>query len=181
VVNGKELVNKQQFVFKATVATSQGTVNTEALTDSGATGNCASRSFTQQHKLQTFALKKPLQLRLGDGIVGQTITHGALIPLSHGDHQSEELFYMVEMSGYDLILGMPWLEEHNPQIDWRDRTMSFCSEHCHANCLLKGEPVLVYSSRHCKKRNVKEDTSNAAYASMDIEKISGLGAAAMAG
>ena len=32
---------------------------------------------------------------------------------------------IVPLHGYDLILGMPWLTNHNPHIDWRTRTLSF--------------------------------------------------------
>lgn len=127
MVKGKELIHSQQFVFKCTVTTQTGrSTHTEGLTDSGATGNCASRGFAQQHRLQTFALRKALQLRLGDGgLAKQSITRGVMIPVQHGDHQSEELFYEVDMKGFDLIFGLPWLEDHNPHIDWRMRTMTF--------------------------------------------------------
>ena len=181
IVNGKQLVQGQQFVFKCKVSSPTGdTVNTEGLTDSGATGNCASRSFAQQNNLPTFTLKQPLQLRLGDGsVVVQTITQGVLVKVAHGDHESEELFYQVDMTGYDLIFGLPWLEEHNPHIDWRDRTMLFESEHCYANCLSHGETVLVHSARHRRKRPAAKEP-NPAYALMDIQHISGAAAAQMA-
>jgi hypothetical protein len=179
MMKGKQLVHGQQFVFKCKATTPSGVVNTEGLTDSGATGNCASRSFARQHRLDTFPLKQPLKLRLGDGAVSQSaITHGVLIPIAHGGHHSEELFYLVDMNGYDLIFGMPWLEDHNPHIDWRDRTMSFRDEHCFANCLAKGQPVLVHSSRHKKKKRVVE--TNPAYAMFDIHHVSGRAAAMMA-
>jgi hypothetical protein len=32
---------------------------------------------------------------------------------------------IVPLHGYDLILGMPWLTNYNPHIDWRTRTLSF--------------------------------------------------------
>ena len=82
------------------------------------------------------------------------------------------------MTGYDLIFGLPWLEEHNPHIDWRDRTMRFASEHCYANCLAHGTDVLVHSARH--KRRPADKETNPAYALMDIHHVTGAAAAAMA-
>ncbi|KAG2773584.1 hypothetical protein PC116_g15104 [Phytophthora cactorum] len=35
------------------------------------------------------------------------------------DFDSSEQFTVLEMDKYDLILGMPWLEKHEPWIDWR--------------------------------------------------------------
>jgi hypothetical protein len=72
------------------------------------------------------------------------------VPVQHGDHHSEELFYEVDMKGYDLIFGLLWLEDHNPHIDWQDWTMTFNNKQCYANCLIKGEQVTVRSSRHKK-------------------------------
>ncbi|KAF7441774.1 Transposon Tf2-1 polyprotein [Pyrenophora tritici-repentis] len=118
MVKGKQLVQGQQFVFKCKVATSNSYIDTEALTDSGATGNCISTLFAQRHNLPTFRLKQPLQLRLGDGNFAMApITHGVLAPISHAEHVSEELFYSVPMTTYDFIFGTSWLEEHNPHID----------------------------------------------------------------
>ncbi|KAG9379205.1 CHROMO domain containing protein [Pyrenophora tritici-repentis] len=89
MVKGKQLVQGQQFVFKCKVATSNSYIDTEALTDSGATGNCISTLFAQRHNLPTFRLKQPLQLRLGDGNFAMApITHGVLAPISHAEHKS---------------------------------------------------------------------------------------------
>jgi hypothetical protein len=53
------------------------------------------------------------------------MTHGVMVPVQHGDHQCEELFYEVEMKGFDLIFGLAWLEDHNPHIDCCMRTKTF--------------------------------------------------------
>ncbi|KAF7455003.1 gag-asp proteas multi-domain protein [Pyrenophora tritici-repentis] len=180
MVKGKQLVQGQQFVFKCKVATSNSYIDTEALTDSGATGNCISTLFAQRHNLPTFRLKQPLQLRLGDGNFAMApITHGVLAPISHAEHVSEELFYSVPMTTYDFIFGTSWLEEHNPHIDWREKTMRFNSEHCYANCLHKGEQVTVRSSRH-RRAAAKAKERNPTYANMDIHHVSGEAAAALA-
>ncbi|PZD22231.1 hypothetical protein A1F96_11324, partial [Pyrenophora tritici-repentis] len=107
------------------------------------------------------------------------ITHGVLAPISHAEHVSEELFYSVPMTTYDFIFGTSWLEEHNPHIDWREKTMRFNSEHCYANCLHKGEQVTVRSSRH-RRAAAKAKERNPTYANMDIHHVSGEAAAALA-
>ncbi|KAI2488318.1 hypothetical protein Ptr902_02451 [Pyrenophora tritici-repentis] len=107
------------------------------------------------------------------------ITHGVLAPISHAEHVSEELFYSVPMTTYDFIFGTSWLEEHNPHIDWREKTMRFNSEHCYANCLHKGEQVTVRSSRH-RRAAAKAKERNPTYANMDIHYVSGEAAAALA-
>ncbi|KAG3063321.1 hypothetical protein PI124_g22703 [Phytophthora idaei] len=39
------------------------------------------------------------------------------------DFDSSEQFTVLEMDKYDLILGMPWLEKHEPWIDWRGKVI----------------------------------------------------------
>ncbi|KAE8879179.1 hypothetical protein PF003_g36772 [Phytophthora fragariae] len=39
------------------------------------------------------------------------------------DFDSKEPFLVLDMDKYDLILGMPWLEKHEPWIDWRGKAI----------------------------------------------------------
>ena len=38
-----------------------------------------------------------------------------------------EWFYVTMIGDQDLILGLPWLEKHNPIIDWKEKTLEFQS------------------------------------------------------
>lgn len=170
------LIPGRQFVFNCKVKTAQGNaVNAEGLTDSGATGNCVSDSYAQRTKLQRLKLQRRLRLKLGDGVTGQTVTHAALVPVYHGDHYSEELMYVIDMKGYDLIFGTPWLEKHNPRICWRKHTMTFDDDDCFADCLIHGKPVVIHSKNHKKAA----PTVLAALVGKDIFDISGRAATAM--
>ena len=39
---------------------------------------------------------------------------------------------MTDTGKYDLILGIPWLEKHKPEVNWETRTLTFsqCRDHC---------------------------------------------------
>ncbi|KAE9320090.1 hypothetical protein PF008_g18108 [Phytophthora fragariae] len=39
------------------------------------------------------------------------------------EFDSTEPFLVLDMDKYDLILGMPWLEKHEPWIDWRGKAI----------------------------------------------------------
>ena len=112
------LTHGEQFAFKCTSILANGRSDTmKALTNSGATSLFISCYYVRSKKLATIPLKKPVRLRLGDGVTYQEITHIASLQIIHGDHYSEELAYVIEMKGYDLILGTPWLRTHNPHIN----------------------------------------------------------------
>jgi hypothetical protein len=47
------------------------------------------------------------------------------VPLSIGTGYTEDLHFTVTDLTYDIILGLPWLELANKQVDWKRRTISF--------------------------------------------------------
>jgi len=47
---------------------------------------------------------------------------------------------VANLQNHEVILGVPWLREHNPTIDWNDKRITFNSERCTTWCL-KGSPV----------------------------------------
>ena len=76
----------------------------------------------------TFVLPYRLNLlssTLADG--HQQATGGSLssIPTRIASLQESLDFTVTDLHGFDAILGMPWLQRHNPSIDWRKQTVSF--------------------------------------------------------
>ncbi|CAG8981637.1 hypothetical protein HYALB_00013707, partial [Hymenoscyphus albidus] len=45
-------------------------------------------------------------------------------------HCSDTQFDIVEMGSKEAILGMPWIREHNPDIDWKERKITFSRCSC---------------------------------------------------
>jgi hypothetical protein len=39
------------------------------------------------------------------------------------DKKVKERFYVTGLSGIELILGYPWLQDFNPQVDWPTNTI----------------------------------------------------------
>jgi hypothetical protein len=58
---------------------------------------------------------------------GETnITHEVTgVTLSIQDHQENLDLDVFGLATHDIILGIPWLREHNPRIDWKSREFSF--------------------------------------------------------
>jgi hypothetical protein len=48
-----------------------------------------------------------------------------------------------------MVLGDNWLQEHNPQINWKQRSVTFNStDYFKRGCLQHGQPCTVYESGH---------------------------------
>jgi len=62
------------------------------------------------------------------------------VPMDISSHRELATFQVANLQNHEVILGMPWLREHNPPIDWNDKRIKFNSERCTTWCL-KGSPV----------------------------------------
>ena len=99
------------------------------LVDSGATGNFVSTSFVSKSKLSLSPSDSLASVSLADG--SPQPAEGILSAyVSIGEVYREQLnLAATSLQGYDVILGMPWLQHHNPTIDWRGALISFVDQH----------------------------------------------------
>ncbi|KAG2863958.1 hypothetical protein PC113_g4958 [Phytophthora cactorum] len=61
------------------------------------------------------------------------------------DFDSSEQFTVLEMDKYDLILGMPWLEKHEPWIDWRGKAIGASRPEVSDRALVSHVPTSVWN------------------------------------
>jgi len=95
-----------------------------ALLDSGAQGNFISHTFVEENRIPWQLKDEPYRLHTVDGT-----------PVSHGngrvtmetrpgmmqidEHRETIRMDITDTARHDIILGIPWLREHNPQVDWK--------------------------------------------------------------
>ena len=99
------------------------------LLDSGATGNFVSSAFVRAHNLPSSPLSRPDLVTLADGSqqsAGCIVQSAAVRISSYSD--SLDLVSLT-LQDYDAILGMPWLERVNPEVNWRQRTVTLLDQH----------------------------------------------------
>lgn len=90
--------------------------------DSGATGLFISKRHAERAKLPLKRLQQVLPLHNIDGSDNKAgaITHFTRLRLQVGDHDKEWDFLVTDLGPENMILGLPWLREVNPQIDWKE-------------------------------------------------------------
>ena len=104
--------------------------------------------FVKQHSLQAIPLARPCQLRLADGTISDAKgTHAALVKINHSGHRSEVWCIVLDIRNYDIILGTPWLYNHNPLIDHRQQSLTFQIEECLASCNYLCQPITHYRKK----------------------------------
>jgi hypothetical protein len=117
----EEWENKEVKLTMTLVALDTGKrINMEALLDSGATGMFMDPSFVKKHRLQTKPLTEPVRVKNVDGTwnKGGDITQQIEMNMELGGHEERVTFEIAKIGSVGLIVGMTWLQQHNPEIDW---------------------------------------------------------------
>jgi len=106
----------------------------EALLDSGATGLVMSSEFAKKQGFKLKKLERPINMRNVDGLLNKEkpIENMVEVNIYYQGHRERTEIDVVGEQKWTVILGMPWLACHNPEIDWRigEVKMTRCPEEC---------------------------------------------------
>ena len=113
-------------------------VTVKALLDSGATGLFMDKKFIEKNVFKMEKLERLVKVMNVDGThnSGGDITHEVECNVYYKGHRERMKFNMCSSGRTEVILGMPWLVVHNPEIDWE-----------------KGEVKLTRCPPWCSKSN----------------------------
>jgi len=95
-------------------------VSVRALLDSGAMGLFMSKKLAERQGFKLEKLDKPIKVRNVDGSdnKGGSITHEVEVNMYYKGHVEQVRMDVCELGKTEVILGMPWLAVHNPEINW---------------------------------------------------------------
>jgi len=98
-------------------------VAVKALLDSGATGLFMDTTFAREKGFKMKRMKNPLLVKNMDETVnvGGAITHQVECNMFFKGHVERVRMDVCNLGKTEVILGIPWLAAHNPEIDWENR------------------------------------------------------------
>jgi hypothetical protein len=155
-----------------------------AMVDCGASLPLLSERFVKQHRVFVKLLPSPITLYNIDMTKNKagTITHSAELEVQTGTHREKLRFLVTDVGPEDVVLGITWLRDHNPEIDWTAGKLSFTRCTCpgssqdasppelpiDSNVSDPASPELITSNRttHCAwlKAGILEHATNTLYA-----------------
>ncbi|QRW26779.1 Retrotransposable element Tf2 protein [Rhizoctonia solani] len=99
----------------------------KTLIDSGATSNFISPSIVEKLKIPKTQLENPQVVRMLDGTISQTgcIWHQVHLTVLANGHTHSIPFLVCPIGTTPAILGMTWLTQESPLIDWNLGTVTF--------------------------------------------------------
>ena len=101
---------------------------TTALIDCGATSCFIDRHLVNRLRIPLHNHQRPLDLKVVDGRPiqsGPVMQYTAPIKLTLGQHQEDISLNVTSIPESPVVLGLPWLQMHNPVIDWRSHRITF--------------------------------------------------------
>ena len=109
-------------------------ITVEALLDSGATGLVMSSEFARKKGFKLKKLERLMQVRNVDGSFNRErpIENTVEVNVYYKGRVKRIEIDVIGGQKWGVILGMPWLECHNPEIDWKmgEVKMMRCPEEC---------------------------------------------------
>ncbi|KAL0183738.1 hypothetical protein M9458_019434, partial [Cirrhinus mrigala] len=121
-----------------TITLSDKRINTIALIDSGAAGNFMDLDFAKAHDLTLKPCSSLLSVAALDGRplgAGRVQYITSDLQLTTGFLHTENLsFYLIQAPCHPIILGLPWLKQHEPQISWSEGEITQWSDGCFPQC-----------------------------------------------
>jgi len=112
--------------------------STEAMVDTRATGDFIDQDFVTQAKLPTRRLSQPIPVYNVDGTLNEagSIHEVVDVFMTYNRHSKCILLAVTHLSKQSMILGITWLDKHNPEINFRTQTvkMTRCLLRCCIGC-----------------------------------------------
>ncbi|XP_044044042.1 uncharacterized protein LOC122872197 [Siniperca chuatsi] len=121
-----------------TLVTQNFSIPVQALIDSGSAGNFISGSLCRQLGIKTFITPTSYQVR---AIPGKAISRRGIQRATYAVtirvgllHEEQQHLMVLEGSTAEVILGRPWLEQHDPIISWATGEVLKWGKSCFPGC-----------------------------------------------
>ena len=116
-------------------------VTVEALLDSKVTGLVMSLEFARKQGFKLKKIENLIYVRNVDGTFSKErlMENMAEVNIYYQEYRERMEINVIGGQKWNMILGMPWLACHNPEIDWRtgEIKMTRCLEKCEKQWRLK--------------------------------------------
>jgi len=138
-------------------------ITVKMLLDSGTTGIFMNREMAKKHSFKITKLERPLKVKNVDGTENSrgNITHQVEVNIFYKNHVERIRMNVCNLGKTKVILGMPWLQVHNPEINWEtgEVKMMRCPPLCRRNMAVKKD---IERRKKIRKRvrNIKKADRN---------------------
>uniref|UniRef100_A0A8C5MK16 Retrotransposon gag domain-containing protein n=1 Tax=Leptobrachium leishanense TaxID=445787 RepID=A0A8C5MK16_9ANUR len=138
-------VYRKRCYFTIGIEVGSSIIQVDALLDSGADDNFMDTTFALEKGIPCVEKNPPIAIRAIDGrpLSNPYISkETSPISMSVGVlHKETVVCQLLSASSCPVVLGYPWLQKHNPVIDWRRNTVLSWSKSCFDSCMIPVKSV----------------------------------------
>jgi hypothetical protein len=73
------------------------------------------------------------------------VTHDAMVDLTINNHYETIRLNCITIGNAPIIVGLPWLRKHNPNIDWREGRVTVNFARYDKECLISSPDATIIS------------------------------------
>jgi hypothetical protein len=110
---------------------------TTAMVDCVVTENFIDKEYAEWNRIPLNEKTVPRRVLAMDGweVASAPVTHDAVVKLKINNHHETIKLHCITIGNSPIIVRLPWLKRHNPNIDWKEGRVTFNSTRCARECL----------------------------------------------
>jgi len=126
--------------MQANVKTKNGKeLKVKALVDSGCTHTEINEQLVKDRRIQTKKINFSFEVFNADRTKNGEVTKVAPLEVEINRHKETLEAAVIDLDGTDMFLGHDWLVKHNPEVNWKNRTIKFTR--CPGNCTMTHKDI----------------------------------------
>jgi len=91
--------------------------------DSGCTHIEIDEELVKERRIQTRPINFLFEVFNADGIKNRKVTRVASLDIKINGHKKQLKAVVTDLNRMDMFLGHDWLVKHNPEVNWKNRTI----------------------------------------------------------
>jgi len=140
--------------MQAKIKTKNGkNLKVKALVDSGCTHTGINKQLVKDKRIQTKKIDFSFEVFNADRTKNGEVTKVAPLEVEINGHKETLEAAVTDLDGTDIFLGYDWLVKHNPEINWKNKTIKFTK--CPGNCTMTHKDIRF--NRRTKDTETKDN------------------------
>jgi len=125
----------------------------KALVDSGYTHTRIDKQLVKEKRIQMRLINFSFEVFNADGMKNGEVTKVAPLEIEINGHKEQLEAAVTDLNRTDIFLGHDWLVKHNPEVNWKNRTIKFTR--CPGSCKIKHQDI-KFKTRRTQTTESKE-------------------------
>jgi len=155
ILNRQTSKEKRELNVQAEVKTkNRKKLKVKVLVNSGCTHTGIDEQLVKDKRIQTKLIDFSFEVFNADGTKNREVTKVVSLEIKINGYKETLEAAVTDLDRMDMFLGHNWLVKHNPEVNWKNRTIKFTR--CPGNCTMTYKDI-QFNSRQTKATETKEN------------------------